>query len=61
MDDNESSKPLEHTDTEQELDGWNPWNVPRAVAVPTPRLDEWPERELRFEDGLARMEGPPAG
>ena len=45
---------------EQDVDAWNPWNLPRAAPIPTPSLDEWPERETRFEDGFARMEGKPA-
>jgi hypothetical protein len=45
---------------EHDLDVWNPWNIPRAAAVPTPSLDEWPERETRFEEGVAGMDGKPA-
>lgn len=49
----------ERVDAEQGLDVWNPWNLPRASSVPTPALDDWPAREPRFEEGLARIEGHP--
>lgn len=49
----------DRANAEHDLDVWNPWNIPRAVPIPTPSLDEWPEREPRFEEGLAGMEGKP--
>jgi len=51
----------EAAEGQQDLDVWNPWNIPLAVPIPTPSLDEWPEQERRFEDGVARREGKPTG
>lgn len=48
------------TDISPDADAWNPWNLPRAVPVPVPRAEEWPERGLASEDGLARLDGTPA-
>ena len=55
----EPREPKEGMDAQHGLDDWNPWNLPRAVAVRN-LVDEWPEPELVFQERLAPVEGKPA-
>jgi hypothetical protein len=49
--------PDERTDVEKDIEAWN---LPRPALLPTPSLDEWPEREPGFEDGVGVVGRPAA-
>ena len=54
----EPQEPDERADLEKDIDAWNLPRSPFALAVPP--LDNWPEREATFEEGLGGLDGAPA-
>jgi hypothetical protein len=54
----EQHEPDDRTDVEKDTDAWNLPRSPLVLAVPP--LENWPERDAAFEEGLAGMDGSPA-
>jgi hypothetical protein len=47
----------ERTELEKDTDAWNLPRSPLVLAMPP--VENWPEREAGFEEGLAGMDGSP--
>ena len=54
----EHEPPVERSQYERDREAWNLPQPQPTAAGPSP--DEWPERELGFEEGLAALERKPA-